>query len=58
MTNEILALGMLTLKKWDRATDGHPPEYVPPPDILAAKGEFTASDISDLESKALSHPLC
>jgi hypothetical protein len=52
MTNEVLALGLLTLKKWDRATDGKPADYVPTPDCLAAKDHFTATDLSDLRNTA------
>ncbi len=52
MAVEVLALGLLTAKKWDRATDGQPDSYVPDPDSLALKDNFTASEIGDIRSTA------
>jgi hypothetical protein len=52
MATEVLALGLLAAKKWDRATDGRPEGYVPPPDALVTADRFTATEVSDIRNAA------
>ena len=52
MAAELITLGLLTLKKWDRARADRVPGFLPPPEELARVGNLTETELAELRHLA------